>query len=216
MENILEKTENDRLRAIIEKLESSDVVIAKEMGVGVSTVSACTMKGRDKLLSRSFYKKFMAALPFVNEYYLDEGKGKMFNRKLTKEEKDTFKKKYQSKSNTITKGINKAISQRHRELREHYNDTQLSFGERLGVDRGMITSVESARQNPSLNYIELLERKTKINLYWLLLGRGDMFGSRDASDGANKVEVDKLNDTIEEQRLLIKMLREENAKGFSH
>ena len=213
MENILEKTENDRLRAIIEKLGSSDVVIAKEMGVGVSTVSACTMKGRDKLLSRSFYKKFIAALPFVNEDYLDEGKGKMFNRKLTKEEAARFKRPSNNKSATL-KGINKDISQRHRLFRQHYNDTQLSFGERLGVDRGMITSVESARQNPSLNYIELLERKTKINLYWFLLGRGEMLG--DPSDGANKVEMDKLNDTIEEQRLLIKMLREENAKGFSH
>ena len=77
-------------------------------------------------------------------------------------------------------------------------------------------TVESARQNPSLNYIELLERKTKINLYWFLLGRGEMFGSGDPSDGANKVEMGKLNDTIEEQRLLIKMLKEENAKGFSH
>ena len=215
MENILEKTENDRLRAIIEKLGSSDVVIAKEMGVGVSTVSACTMKGRDKLLSRSFYKKFIATLPFVNEDYLDEGKGKMFNRKLTKEEAARFKRPSNNKSATL-KGINKDISQRHRIFRLHHNDTQLSFGERLGVDRGMITSVESARQNPSLNYIELLERKTKINLYWFLLGRGEMEGSGDPSDGANKVEMDKLNDTIEEQRLLIKMLREENAKGFSH
>ncbi len=215
MENILEKTENDRLRAIIEKLGSSDVVIAKEMGVGVSTVSACTMKGRDKLLSRSFYKKFITTLPFVNEDYLDEGKGKMFSRKLTKEEAARFKRPSNNKSATL-KGINKEISHRHRIFRQHYNDTQLSFGERLGVDRGMITSVESARQNPSLNYIELLERKTKINLYWFLLGRGEMFGSGDASDGANKVEMDKLNDTIEEQRLLIKMLREENAKGFSH
>jgi len=215
MENILEKTENDRLRAIIEKLGSSDVVIAKEMGVGVSTVSACTMKGRDKVLSRSFYKKFLAALPFVNEEYLDEGEGEMFTRKLTKEEAARFKRPSNNKSATL-KGINKEISHRHRIFRQHYNDTQLSFGERLGVDRGMITSVESARQNPSLNYIELLERKTKINLYWFLLGRGEMFGSGDASDGANKVEMDKLNDTIEEQRLLIKMLREENAKGFSH
>lgn len=215
MENILEETENDRLRAIIKKLDSSDVVIAKEMGVGVSTVSACTMKGRDKLLTRSFYKKFITTLSFVNEDYLDEGKGKMFNRKLTEEEAARFKRPSNNKSATL-KGINKDISQRHRNFRLHYNDTQLSFGERLGVDRGMITSVESARQNPSLNYIELLERKTKINLYWFLLGRGDMFGSGDVSDGANKVEMDKLNDTIEEQRLLIKMLREENAKGFSH
>lgn len=215
MENILEETENDRLRAIIKKLDSSDVVIAKEMGVGVSTVSACTMKGRDKLLTRSFYKKFITTLSFVNEDYLDEGKGKMFNRKLTEEEAARFKRPSNNKSATL-KGINKDISQRHRNFRLHYNDTQLSFGERLGVDRGMITSVESARQNPSLNYIELLERKTKINLYWFLLGRGEMFGSGDPSDGANKVEMDKLNDTIEEQRLLIKMLREENAKGFSH
>ena len=146
---------------------------------------------------------------------LDEGEGEMFTRKLTKEEAARFKRPSNNKSATL-KGINKEISHRHRIFRQHYNDTQLSFGERLGVDRGMITSVESARQNPSLNYIELLERKTKINLYWLLLGRGDMFGSGDASDGANKVEMDKLNDTIEEQRLLIKMLREENAKGFSH
>ena len=216
MENILEKTENDRLRAIIEELESSDVIIAKEMGVGVSTVSACTMKGRDKVLSRSFYKKFLAALPFVNEEYLDEGNGKMFIRKLTKEEKDKFKRTYNDKSATLTKGINKQISHRHRVLREHFRDTQLSFATRIEVDRGMITSVESARQNPSLNYLEVLEHKTKVNLYWLLFERGEMFGSGDSADGANKVEMDKLNDTIEEQRLLIKMLKEENAKGFSH
>ena len=130
MENILEKTENDRLRAIIEKLGSSDVVIAKEMGVGVSTVSACTMKGRDKVLSRSFYKKFLAALPFVNEEYLDEGKGKMFNRKLTKEEAARFKRPSNNKSATL-KGINKDISQRHRIFRQHFSDEIQEFRFRI-------------------------------------------------------------------------------------
>ena len=55
----------------------------------------------------------------------------------------------------------------------------------------------------------------EINSTCECLSKG-VFGSGDAYDGANKVEVDKLNDTIEEQRLLIKMLREENAKGFTH
>ena len=210
MENVLEKTENDRLRAIIEELESSDVIIAKEMSVGVSTVSACTMKGRDKVLSRSFYKKFLAALPFVNEEYLDEGNGKMFTRQLTKEEKDKFKRIYNNRSATLIKGVNKQISHRHRVLRQHFKDTQLSFSERVGVDRGMITAIEAARQNPSLNYLEILELKTKVNLYWLLYDSGEMFGSGGSSNAeveSQKKEIDRLNKVIEDQILLIEMLK---------
>ena len=210
MENILEKTENDRLRAIIEELESSDIIISKAMNVGVSTVSACTMKGRDKVLSRSFYKKFLAALPFVNEKYLDEGEGKMFTRKLTKEEKDKFKRIYNNKSATLIKGVNKQISHRHRVLRQHFKDTQLSFSERVGVDRGMITAIEAARQNPSLNYLEILELKTKVNLYWLLYDSGEMFGSGGSSNAeveSQKKEIDRLNKVIEDQILLIEMLK---------
>jgi transcriptional regulator with XRE-family HTH domain len=201
-------TENDRLREIIKALESSDIRFALAMGVGVSTVSACTMKSRNKVLSRSFYKKLMDGIPFISEEYLDSGKGKMFSREPTEDERKSLKTQYGLRSNIRT-SVSKELCGRVREVRHYNKDTQLSFSEKLQIDRGMITAVEAGRQNPSLGLLEILVEKMDINLYWLLFGEGEMFGRQYGRDTKklNDREINRLNEVIDNQRLLLESFK---------
>jgi transcriptional regulator with XRE-family HTH domain len=201
-------TENDRLREIIKALESSDIRFALAMGVGVSTVSACTMKSRNKVLSRSFYKKLMNGIPFISEEYLDSGKGKMFSREPTEDERKSLKTQYGLRSNIRT-SVSKELCGRVREIRHYNKDTQLSFSEKLQIDRGMVTAVEAGRQNPSLGLLEILVEKMDINLYWLLFGEGEMFGRQYGRDTKklNDKEITRLNEVIDNQRLLLEAFK---------
>ena len=201
-------TENDRLREIIKVLESSDIRFALAMGVGVSTVSACTMKSRNKVLSRSFYKKLMDGIPFISEEYLDSGKGKMFSREPTEDERKSLKTQYGLRSNIRT-SVSKELCGRVREIRHYNKDTQLSFSEKLQIDRGMVTAVEAGRQNPSLGLLEILVEKMDINLYWLLFGEGEMFGRQYGRDTKklNDKEITRLNEVIDNQRLLLEAFK---------
>tara|TARA_R110002072_G_scaffold258498_1_gene417177 strand:+ start:2835 stop:3479 length:645 start_codon:yes stop_codon:yes gene_type:complete len=202
-------TENDRLREIIKALESSDIRFALAMGVGVSTVSACTMKSRNKVLSRSFYKKLMDGIPFISEEYLDSGKGKMFSREPTEDERKSLKTQYGLRSNIRT-SVSKELCGRVREVRHYNKDTQLSFSEKLQIDRGMVTAVEAGRQNPSLGLLEILVEKMDINLYWLLFGEGEMFGRQYGRDTKklNDKEITRLNEVIDNQRLLLEAFKD--------
>ena len=202
-------TENDRLREIIKVLESSDIRFALAMGVGVSTVSACTMKSRNKVLSRSFYKKLMDGIPFISEEYLDSGKGKMFSREPTEDERKSLKTQYGLRSNIRT-SVSKELCGRVREVRHYNKDTQLSFSEKLQIDRGMVTAVEAGRQNPSLGLLEILVEKMDINLYWLLFGEGEMFGRQYGRDTKklNDKEITRLNEVIDNQRLLLEAFKD--------
>jgi transcriptional regulator with XRE-family HTH domain len=202
-------TENDRLREIIKALESSDIRFALAMGVGVSTVSACTMKSRNKVLSRSFYKKLMNGIPFISEEYLDSGKGKMFSREPTEDERKSLKTQYGLRSNIRT-SVSKELCGRVREIRHYNKDTQLSFSEKLQIDRGMVTAVEAGRQNPSLGLLEILVEKMDINLYWLLFGEGEMFGRQYGRDTKklNDKEITRLNEVIDNQRLLLEAFKD--------
>ena len=201
-------TENDRLREIIKVLESSDIRFALAMGVGVSTVSACTMKSRNKVLSRSFYKKLMNGIPFISEEYLDSGKGKMFSREPTENERKSLKTQYGLRSNIRT-SVSIELCGRVREIRHYNKDTQLSFSEKLQIDRGMVTAVEAGRQNPSLGLLEILVEKMDINLYWLLFGEGEMFGRQYGRDTKklNDKEITRLNEVIDNQRLLLEAFK---------
>ena len=201
-------TENDRLREIIKVLESSDIRFALAMGVGVSTVSACTMKSRNKVLSRSFYKKLMDGIPFISEEYLDSGKGEMFSREPTEDERKSLKTQYGLRSNIRT-SVSKELCGRVREIRHYNKDTQLSFSEKLQIDRGMVTAVEAGRQNPSLGLLEILVEKMDINLYWLLFGEGEMFGRQYGRDTKklNDKEITRLNEVIDNQRLLLESFK---------
>ena len=201
-------TENDRLREIIKVLESSDIRFALAIGVGVSTVSACTMKSRNKVLSRSFYKKLMNGIPFISEEYLDSGKGKMFSREPTEDERKSLKTQYGLRSNIRT-SVSKELCGRVREIRHYNKDTQLSFSEKLQIDRGMVTAVEAGRQNPSLGLLEILVEKMDINLYWLLFGEGEMFGRQYGRDTKklNDKEITRLNEVIDNQRLLLEAFK---------
>lgn len=150
----------------------------------------------------------MDGIPFISEEYLDSGKGKMFSREPTEDERKSLKTQYGLRSNIRT-SVSKELCGRVREVRHYNKDTQLSFSEKLQIDRGMITAVEAGRQNPSLGLLEILVEKMDINLYWLLFGEGEMFGRQYGRDTKklNDREITRLNEVIDNQRLLLESFK---------
>ena len=43
--------------------------------------------------------------------------------------------------------------------------TQLSFAEKLGVERHLISAIEGCRQNPSIDLLIVMRRKMNINIW---------------------------------------------------
>jgi len=70
-------TINDRLEMFRSTLKTSDIIIAKHMGLGVSSVSShmpsSTSNGRS--ISTDWLNKFAEAFPFIDKSYMLDGKG---------------------------------------------------------------------------------------------------------------------------------------------
>ena len=110
--------------------------------------------------------------------------------------------------------INKALCKRVRELRMSRNpkESQTYFAETtMGENRGIITNVESFRQNPPILFIKKLKERcsvdlnTKLSYDWLLDGVGPQY-----IVDPNISETS--NDAIEELRKEIERLKIENAE----
>ena len=209
IENKVNETVNDRLREIIEVLESSDYKIGEAMGMAVSSVSIFTSKLRPKKMTFEFADRFLECLPFVNKEYFIKGfddKGmslKMFSRALTKDEKKKFKKTYGTASK-LSSSVNKDICDRVFHLRSRLEETQLSFAEKLGVVRWSVTAIEGGRQNPSLAFIQKLKEVFNVSLDWLLMEQGDMFTQE--SSQANNDKVEELTKEIETLKMIVNKL----------
>ena len=84
----IEQTSNDRLTLVRDTLETSDVIIAKEMGLGVSSVSSLMTDGGNRKISVDWFVKFEKIFPFVNLDWLWTGGGNMLKNWSARERKN--------------------------------------------------------------------------------------------------------------------------------
>jgi len=100
-------TINDRLEMFRSTLKTSDIIIAKHMGLGVSSVSShmpsSTSNGR--AISTDWLNKFAEAFPFIDKSYMLDGKGEMFKSWSSTEQVSFVHSTewYKSKDKTNTK-----------------------------------------------------------------------------------------------------------------
>ena len=76
------------------------------------------------------------------------------------------------------------------------SETQLSFAEKLGVERHLISAIEGCRQNPSIDLLILMRRIMNINLWWVMTGEEEMKLDFQASDVGKIRELEHENKVL--------------------
>ena len=70
---------------------------------------------------------------------------------------------------------NNELGSRIKQIRKGLNLTQRELAERLNVTPPTISEIESGRYNPSIEFLIRLNKEFNVNLYYLLLGEGQMY-----------------------------------------
>jgi len=188
--------QNLRFIEVMELLETNPRIVSNKIGCSVSGVNVFTSPQRPKKITTDFIKKLESVMPFLNTDFIVYGEDhKPFIKKPTKEEAESFRVKYGVKSPT-KKGINQERCSRVYEVRMMMSETQLSFAEKLGVERHLISAIEGCRQNPSIDLLILMRRKMNINLWWVMTGEEEMKLDFQASD------VGKIRELEHENKIL--------------
>lgn len=93
---------------------------------------------------------------------------------------------------------------RFKRLREFLKyGTQESFAAYLGFEKQYVQKYESGNTKPGMDFLVILFEKTKVNLNWLLTGKGEMFSETEKSKSELVKEIaelkrdrQKVNDAI--------------------
>ena len=188
--------QNLRFIEVMELLETNPRIVSNKIGCSVSGVNVFTSPQRPKKITTDFIKKLESVMPFLNTDFIVYGEDhKPFIKKPTREEAESFKVKYGVKSPT-KKGINQERCSRVYEVRMMMSETQLSFAEKLGVERHLISAIEGCRQNPSIDLLILMRRKMNINIWWIMTGEEEMKLDFQASDVGKIRELEHENKVL--------------------
>lgn len=87
--------------------------------------------------------------------------------------------------------------QRLKVLRKALGLSQIELGEALRINASAISQMETNRINPSLDTLMLLSKTFKVNLHWLLTGKGQMF------EEAVSTTMYKTNNRLEQLKKLL-------------
>lgn len=195
---------NIRLIEVIKALDSKESLVAHELGVSVSVVSGITSLERTTPISLAFIGKLRDKMPFLNSNYIEynykvgHDNPKMFSRKLTEEETNTWKKKASSATKISTSVLMPACD-RFEQVRKSAMETQVDFANKLGVVRATVVAIAGRRQNPTLNQIIALSERYGVSINWIVTGKGEMYGDGDnGSSGTALVDAKKKIRTLEE------------------
>jgi plasmid maintenance system antidote protein VapI len=81
---------------------------------------------------------------------------------------------------------------------DHFELSASAFSDAIGVQRSSISHLLSGRNKPSLDFIlKLNTRFPEVDLYWLLLGEGDLIKNSEAPDLFTKQTKQPKPDKIE-------------------
>lgn len=93
-----------------------------------------------------------------------------------------------------------SVKQRFKDLINYFNKNATTFANDLDVSKTAITRIINGDTLPSSKILIPLGEKLKVNLNWLLLGKGEMFDSEDTTPVKNKdlEQLTKIINTLEE------------------
>ena len=198
--------ENLRFIEVLELLKPNDEITLSQMtrvlsnvtGSSVGTFNNLVSEHKPTKMTLEHVKKLEKEIDFLNRDFIIHGtnpkNGKPFNpftRELTEEDRARFRpKKLRS-----TKGIDSDRCYRIKSIRLQLDDTQGSFADKLGVERYIVSSIEGARQNPTLDFIMLLRDKCNVDPIWVISGEGTM---KLDYDKGSQSELYKLRERVKE------------------
>ena len=177
--------ENLRFIEILELLKPIDNIELGQMtrvlsdltGSSVGTFNNLISEHKPTKMNMEHVKKLKKEIDFLNVDFImygshpDTGKPfKPFTRELTEEDRARFR----PKKLKAQKGIDRDRCYRIKSIRLQLDDTQGSFADKLGVERYVVSSIEGARQNPTLDFIMLLRDKCNVDPIWVICGEGSM------------------------------------------
>lgn len=90
------------------------------------------------------------------------------------------------------------FGQRIKAVRRRLNMTQKEFGEAVDLSVSFISDLESGRSKACLDFFYNLARKFDINLYYLILGEGEIIDTQGRHPSLNNKRVGQSIDTINE------------------
>lgn len=67
------------------------------------------------------------------------------------------------------------VGERIRSIRETLNLMQKDFAQKLGISPPTLSDLETGKSKPSFDVLVKLSEQFKINLYYVVFGKGDMF-----------------------------------------
>lgn len=71
--------------------------------------------------------------------------------------------------------MNLELGERLRGIRERLNLKQKDFAKELGVSAPTLSDLESGKSKPGFDVLINLSEKFKVNIYYVLFGKGEMF-----------------------------------------
>ncbi len=89
-----------------------------------------------------------------------------------------------------------SINERVKEVRLHFNLTQIQFGKRICMSQGQLTSVETGKRNVTDRTIKMICSEFDVSEDWLRFGTGDMIVEKRKTEVNELVEKYGYSDTI--------------------
>lgn len=89
-----------------------------------------------------------------------------------------------------------SINERVKEVRLHFNLTQIQFGKRICMSQGQLTSVETGKRNVTDRTIKMICSEFDISEEWLRFGTGDMIITKRKTEVNELIEKYGYSDTI--------------------
>lgn len=89
-----------------------------------------------------------------------------------------------------------SINERVKEVRLHFNLTQIQFGKRICMSQGQLTSVETGKRNVTDRTIKMICSEFDVSEDWLRFGTGDMIIEKRKTEVNELVEKYGYSDTI--------------------
>jgi transcriptional regulator with XRE-family HTH domain len=157
----------DDLRPIAETLRMSEVMLKR------------LINGR-KPVDETFLSKLKEAFP-VNINYIFNGEGSLWTDESF--DPQSYFAKKEGGGHKLRKGINPSVCERVRMIRKELNLTQAELAYEIKTERHIVSSIESERQNPTIEFMFLLWDAFSVNLNYVVTGVGQRYlGKSEAID----------------------------------
>lgn len=189
-------------KELIDTFEVDRRVIADHLGMSHGTITGL-IEGTSQF-SEEVVKKLTEKFP-INVGYLFQLSQDMWTDPSFKPE-EVFPKSKIKRVTEIKKGINPTVCDRVKMVRKDQDFTQHDFATEIQIERHIQTSIENYRQNPTVEYMALLNLRFGVNLNYIITGIGPMYlGSK---EGVSQDDYHKMEHELSQAKVMIDLLTE--------